>query len=316
MSGNLLGEIIALTTAALWTITALAADMAARYASSLAMNVVRMLMAIPMFLILLWVVSGSPVPSYASLATWGWLALAGLVGYVFGDLCLFNSYRVMGSRYGQLFMTLAPVFAAVGGFVILGEVMQLRTWLVMFLILGGIAMSVCSRDGSDDRHEKHMHIKVPFRGVLFGLGAAAGQGIGLVISKIGMDSYAASLPVGVSQESVMMPFAATFIRCVAAMIVFLIIMMVRKQGASVVALIKTPRPMFYMCITTFFGPFVGVSLSLLAIEYTSTGIASTLLALVPVFILLPSWLFFGQKITALDIVGTLVAVSGVALLFL
>ena len=100
MSGNLLGEVIALVTAALWTITALAADMAARYATSLAMNVVRMLLAIPMFFILLWVVSGSPVPSYALLGVWGWLSLAGLVGYVFGDLCLFNSYRTMGSRYG------------------------------------------------------------------------------------------------------------------------------------------------------------------------------------------------------------------------
>lgn len=313
MSGNFFGEVIALVTAMMWTVTAITADMAARYASALAMNVVRMLLAIPMFFILLWIVSGSPLPSYASLATWGWLSLAGLVGYVFGDLCLFNSYRTMGARYGQLFMTLAPVFAAVGGLVILGEVMQLRAWLVMFLILGGIAMSVFGRTGAGDRH---LHFKVPFRGVLFGLGAAMGQGIGLVISKIGMDSYAASLPAGVSQESVMMPFAATFIRCVAAMVVFITITLVRRQGASVVTLIKTPRPMLYMVITTFFGPFVGVSLSLLAIEYTSTGIASTLLALVPVFILLPSWLFFGQKITLLDILGTLVAVGGVALLFL
>lgn len=316
MSGNFFGEIIALFTAALWTVTALAADMASRYASSLAMNVVRMLLAVPMFFILLWITVGSPFPVYASWATWGWLSLAGLVGYVFGDLCLFNSYRVMGSRYGQLFMTLAPVFAALGGLVILDEVMPLRTWLVMFLILGGIAMSVFGREKAGGSHDSHIRIKIPFRGVLFGLGAAAGQGIGLVISKIGLDSYASSLPEGVSPESMMMPFAATLIRCVAAMLVFLVIMVARRQGASVVALIKTPRPMFYMVVATFFGPFVGVSLSLLAIEYTSTGIASTLLALVPVFILLPAWLFFRQKITPLDIIGTLVAVSGVALLFL
>ena len=316
MTGNFYGEIIALFTAGFWTVTALAADMASRHASSLAMNVVRMLLAVPMFLILLWVTVGSPFPLYASWATWGWLSIAGLVGYVFGDLCLFNSYRVMGSRYGQLFMTLAPVFAAVGGLVILGEVMPLRTWLVMFMILGGIAMSVFGRERSDDSHDSHIHIKVPFRGVLYGLGAAVGQGIGLVISKIGMDSYASSIPVGVSEDSLMMPFAATFIRCVAALLVFLVIMLIRRQGASVVELIKTPRPMLYMVVATFFGPFVGVSLSLLAIEYTSTGIASTLMALVPVFILLPAWLFFKQKITLLDILGTVVAVSGVALLFL
>lgn len=316
MSGNFYGEAIALLTAGLWTVTAMAADMASRYASSLAMNVVRMLLAVPMFCILLWVTVGSPLPVYASWETWGWLSLAGLVGYVFGDLCLFNSYRVMGSRYGQLFMTLAPVFAAVGGLVILGEVMHLRTWLVMFLILGGIAMSVFGREQTDNNHESHLHIKIPFRGVVYGLGAAAGQGIGLVISKIGLDSYASSLPEGISPENIMMPFGATFIRCVASMLVFLIIMWTRRQGASVVTLIKTPRPMLYMIVATFFGPFVGVSLSLLAIEYTSTGIASTLLALVPVFILLPSWLFLGQKITLPDILGTLVAVGGVALLFL
>lgn len=308
------GEIISLVVALSWTVTALAAEKASHYASSVVMNVVRMSMAIPMFMILLLVTTGSCLPLYADSATWGWLSLAGLVGYVFGDICLFRSYQEMGSRYGQLFMTLAPLFSAIGGYVILGEELHSKTWLAILLILCGIGMSVMGR--TSDGGNRKIRLKITPLAALLGVGAALGQGIGLVISKIGMICYEASLPAGVSEKSVMMPFAATLIRCLCAIVGFTIIMFIRRESGGVMLMVRNRTAMTAMTVATIFGPVVGVSLSLLAVLYTSTGIAATLMALVPIFILFPSVVFMHQKITSLDIIGSIVAVAGVALIFL
>ena len=68
-------------------------------------------------------------------------------------------------------------------------------------------------------------------------------------------------------------------------------------------------------IGTVFGPFVGVSLSLFAIQHTQTGIASTLMALVPVLIIFPSSIMFKEKITARQVVGAVISLIGVSLFF-
>lgn len=311
---SIVGEIISLIVAVSWTITALAAEKASRYASALTMNVVRMCLAIPLFFILLVITTGSFLPMYADAATWWWLSLAGLVGYVFGDICLFRAYQEMGSRYGQLFMTLAPLFSAIGGYFVFGEELKPITWLAILLILFGIGMSILGRSQADG--SKHFKLKITITAALLGIGAAVGQGVGLVISKIGMISYAAALPPGVDEESVMMPFAATLIRCIAAIVGFVAIMLFKHKQNEVPVMLRNRTAMTAMTIATVFGPVLGVSLSLLAVLYTSTGVAATLMALVPIFILLPSAIFMHQRISTLDIIGSIVAVGGVALIFL
>ena len=72
----------------------------------------------------------------------------------------------------------------------------------------------------------------------------------------------------------------------------------------------------YALVMTIFGPVVGVSLSLMAVRYTSAGIASTLMALTPVFILLPYALIYHQRIKARELLGVAVSMTGVALFFL
>ena len=64
------------------------------------------------------------------------------------------------------------------------------------------------------------------------------------------------------------------------------------------------------------GPLFGVWLSLVAIDLAPIGIATTLMALPPVFLLPIGRFVFGERITAHAIFGTFVALAGVALLFL
>ena len=124
-----LGETISLIVAVCWTATALFADIASHRLGSMTVNVIRLVLASVFLGGILWVTVGHPYPVYADGQAWFWLALSALVGYVFGDFCLFNSYLVIGARFGQLFMTLAPPIAAIAGWILLGETM---TWTSAF----------------------------------------------------------------------------------------------------------------------------------------------------------------------------------------
>lgn len=307
------GEIISLVVAFSWTATALFADIASHRIGALPLNFLRMAMSLVFLAALLWIFTGAPYPMYADGKAWFWLALSGLVGYVFGDYCLFNSYVVFGSRYGQLFMTLAPPVAGIAGWLMLGETMSWHSWLAMLVTLIGIGISILAREGESH----HLTLQLPLKGVLFGIGAGIGQGVGLVLSKIGLEAYAAALPAAApASVAQAMPFAGTFIRAVFGLMGFAAILAARGTLGRVREALHDRTGMRFAVLTTFFGPFLGVSLSLMAVQYAKAGIASTLMALTPVLIIVPYAIINKQRITAKQVVGTLVTVTGVALFFL
>ena len=139
------GELISLLVTLLWTVTAMAAEVASKRLSPLGLNVIRMLMSLVFLAILMWAVCGNPLPQDADGETWLWLSLSGFVGYVLGDYCLFNAYIVMGSRFGQLFMTLASPFAAIAAWLMMGETMNLLALLGMIVTLSGIGLQERTR---------------------------------------------------------------------------------------------------------------------------------------------------------------------------
>ena len=307
-----LGEIIALVVALSWTVTALFADKASHRLGSLTANVIRLVLATLFLGIVLWIGVGHPYPVYADGKAWAWLAASALVGYVFGDWCLFNCYLSIGARFGQLFMTLAPPMAALAGWAILGETLTWKSALAMAVTLCGIAISILSRGGGH-----HVHLTLPLKGVLLGLGAGLGQGVGLVLSKVGMAHYADIVPADApSHMGTLLPFASTMIRAVVGAAGFLAMMLLQKKTKELKAAVHDRTGLRYALIMTIFGPVVGVSLSLMAVQYTSAGIASTLMALTPVFILIPYAFIYHQRISARELLGVLVSMTGVALFFL
>jgi drug/metabolite transporter (DMT)-like permease len=306
-----LGEIISLLVAVLWTATALFADQASHRIGAMSTNFYRMVFSAILLAGLLWIVIGHPYPAFADGKTWLWMGLSALVGYVFGDYCLFNSYIVIGARFGQLFMTLAPPTAGITGWLFLGEQMRWTSWLAMAVTLFGIAFSILVRSGRSFR------LRLPLKGVLFGIGAGVGQGVGLVLSKIGLDCYVADLPAHTPAHlGTLIPFAGTYIRALAGLVGFTLILALRHQLSEVRTALRDRKGMTFATLTTFFGPFVGVSLSLMAVQYTHAGIASTLMALTPVLIIVPYALIHRQRISAREVLGTLITLSGVAMFFL
>jgi drug/metabolite transporter (DMT)-like permease len=275
------------------------------------MNVIRMLLSLLMLGATLWWFTGSPFPLYADGKAWFWLSLSGFVGYLLGDYCLFNSYIWIGSRFGQLFMTLAPPTAALTGWIMLGETLSWNALVGMMVTLTGIGISVLNK-GTTNK----LSLKLPLKGVLFGIGAGVGQGIGLVLSKEGMTCYEVSIPASEEVVSDLMPFASTFIRAVTGAVGFLCVMGFQKQFHTLVTSARDRKGMNAALWATITGPFIGVSLSLMAVQYTEAGIASTLMALTPVFIIWPAHLLFNQKVTFKEVIGACISVIGVSLFFI
>ena len=307
-----LGEIISLVVAVLWTVTALFADKVSHRLGSTTTNVLRLSLASVLLALILWASVGHPYPVYADGRTWLWLGLSALVGYVFGDWCLFNCYLSIGARFGQLLMTLAPPMAAVAGWLMLGESLSWKSLLAMAVTLAGIAISILSRS---EGHK--VKLTLPLKGILLGIGAGAGQGVGLVLSKIGMGYYSEALPSGApALMNEMLPFASTMIRALVGSAGFLVLLALQKDLPKLKAAGKDRKGLVYVFILTLFGPVLGVSLSLMAVRFTNAGIASTLMALTPVIILLPYAFIYKEKIRLREIAGVLVSVAGVALFFL
>lgn len=311
-----LGEIISLGVAASWTVAALASEIGSRGLGVGVMNVWRMGCTLALSAVLMACTLGAPYPVYASPEAWAWLLASGVVGYFFGDWCLFNCYLTLGARIGQLFMALAPMFTAIAAWTMLGQTLTWNALLAMSVTIAGIALSVLGRD--DAGGTRRVVLRLPLRGVLFGLGAAVGQGVGLVLSKVGLDCYAASVPPGtVEQAEAVLPFGANMIRCVAGFVCFAAWLALGRQPLRRLrASLTQRRGLVAMGIAVLSGPFVGVGCSLMAVQYTAAGIASTLMALTPILILLPSRWLFGQPITLRALLGAVVSVLGVSLFFL
>ena len=301
-----IGELISIGVAFSWTATALLSEFGSKRLGNLTLNVLRMALTLLFSVVLFSLVMGQPLSAMGT--SWeacGWMLLSGLVGYVIGDFCLFQCYIIIGSRFGQLFMTMAPLAAAVTAWVTLGQQMTLMSIVAMLVTLFGISISVLGRG----EHHR-LSLKLPLNGVLYAIGAALCQGVGLVLSKIGMNHYEAS-----SIPDWLIPFSANFYRCVAGIIGFSLLMYFRQGLKPLREALHDRKGLTVAIATTIFGPFVGVGFSLMAVQYTGAGIASTLMAMTPIIIILPSYWLFHERITWRAVIGAIISVIGVSLFF-
>ena len=299
-----IGELAALLTAVFWTITSMSFESAGKKVGSLSVNLIRLVIAFLIYCALNFVRRGLFLPFDAGAERWAWLALSGLVGFVFGDLFLFQSYIIIGARVAMLIMALAPPITALVGWIVLGEVLSPMNWVGMLITLLGISIVILKRERPDGDSEKKLKITTSysFKGILFAFGGAIGQGVGLVLSKKGMGDYDA--------------FAASHIRVIAGMIGFALIILFTNNYGKVGKALRHITAMKRIGVGSFFGPFLGVSFSLIAIQHTQAGIAATLMAIVPVLIIPPAILFFHEKVNWKEILGALITVGGVAIFFL
>lgn len=292
-----LGEIAALATACCWTVTALAFEASGRRVGSLVVNLIRLCLGFAFLSLYTLIFRGRLLPLDATPHAWLWLSLSGVVGFFLGDLFLFRAFVIIGSRISMLIMASVPPLTALCGWLLMREVLTLTHWFGMTLTLAGIAWVILERQPRGEGTT----LSRPLSGILFAWGGALGQAGGLVLSKYGMKDYDA--------------FAATQIRGIAGIICFVLLFTVLRRWSRFRPIWRDGRSLGIISLGAFFGPFLGVSLSLLAVQHTATGIAATIMALVPVLIIAPAVILFRERLTVREVVGALLAVGGVAILF-
>lgn len=293
-----IGELAALATAVCWTATAIAFESAGKKVGSLAVNYIRLFIAFILIGIYTTITRGLFFPTDATASNWIWLLISGMIGFVIGDLFLFQAYVEIGSRISLLIMSAVPPITAILGFFILGETITYMTILGMIITILGIGIVILSKN----KEEKKVELTHPVKGLMYALLGALGQALGLIFSKLGMGNYN--------------PFAATQIRIIAAIIGFTVIIALSNKWSEMIGAFSDKSAIRDISIGAFFGPFIGVSLSLLAVQYTATGIVSTIISISPILIIPASITIFKEKVLPKEIVGAFVTILGVILLFI
>ncbi|WP_238476029.1 DMT family transporter [Clostridium manihotivorum] len=293
-----IGELAALASALCCTVSPIAFETAGKKVGSLSVNYLKLIFAFVFTGLYTLVNRGMFLPLDASLTNWTWLFVSGIIGFVIGDLFLFQAYIEIGSRLSTLIMATVPPISAIAGYFILGERLSSRDLLGMLITLAGIALVILVK-GSDEKKIKLSH---PLKGLIYALIGAFGQAFGLICSKFGMGNYD--------------PFAATQIRVISAFVGFTIVITIAKGWKNLFSTFKDASAMKSITIGSIFGPFLGVALSLLSVQYTATGIASTISSISRILIIPASMVIFKEKVSAKEVIGALITILGVGILFL
>lgn len=294
---GLLGELFAVITSACWSISSFAFNAAVDRVGSVQINTDRMIIAVIM---LFATISVMGIPIEVTSSQLLFLFLSGAVGLVFGDTFLFRAYKHIGARISMLLMALVPIISGLIAYFFLDEI--LTSWGIagMIITLTGVGLVILEKN--EIPVSKY---KISKAGIFYGLMGALGQAVGLILAKAAFN------------EGAINGFLATFIRLLSAIIIlFPLAFLAGKYKNPVKIFKKDKKALAATLIGTTLGPYLGITFSLLAVANAKVGIASTLMSLMPILMLPISRYVFKEKINWRAVSGAVLAVLGVAILFL
>lgn len=291
------GEFAALGTAICWSVGSIFFTISSRRIGHHVVNRLRLVVGLILLLSIHYIIFGQLIPQGITAYHWFWFGLSGIIGFAIGDTMLFRSFVIVGPRLSMLMMALVPVFSTLIAWLFLHEVLGMTDIMAIAVTIIGICWVVLSRSKRTGKIDRYAI------GLLFGIGGALGQALGLILSKQGlMNSFPA--------------LSGNIIRIFTAVVVVWSISLLRGTVSVTFRSLRDKKAAVAMGIGAFLGPFLGVWLSLIAVQLTYIGIASTLMALPPIFLIPLSRWIFKEKITIFAIMGTIIAIIGVALIFL
>ncbi len=293
-----IGEIAALITAVCWALNGIAFESAGKKIGSFSLSYIRLFIGFLFLCISAFFMRGIALPLDANLNNWIWLSISGIIGFVLGDIFLFQAYVEIGSRISLLIMSAAPPLAALIGFIFLNERISFLGLLGMFITMTGISLVILSKNTTENKVEFNR----PIKGIIYASIGALGQALGLIFSKIGVGDYN--------------PMAATQIRIIAAALLMTVIITKNKRWPEIIEAMKNKSAMPALIAGSIFGPFIGVTFSLLAVKYAAVGIVSSITSISPIVIIPASIIIFKEKVTPKEVLGAVISIVGVILLFL
>jgi drug/metabolite transporter (DMT)-like permease len=292
----LIGEFSALAAAFFWAGISIVFTTVAFRIGVVQLNIDRMILAATFLFFTILIFS---IDYTINLNQFIFLAISGFIGLVLGDSFLFKSFQVMGPRLTMLIYSINPAIAAILAYLFLDEVMEVMGIVGVVVALTGIALVVMEKPKASDK------FKISQRGLMFGLLGAIGQAVGLILAK---SAY---------NYGDIHSLTATFVRIASAAIVMLPLGIIFRKYKNPFKLYLRERKTFNLVVLgSIMGPYLGISLSFVALTNTKIGIAATLMSTVPVIVLPLSWYFYKEKLSFISIAGAFITVAGIAMLFL
>jgi drug/metabolite transporter (DMT)-like permease len=291
-----LGELAALTAAFLWASSSIIYSRLGQSISPLQLNFGKGIIAIALLVITLaW---RSELSVDLSLFPVILLLISGIVGIGLGDTAYFAALNNLGARRTLLLETLSPPMGAIFALIFIQEKLSLKNWCGILLVLIGIAWVISERNPLEgDRN-------LQSKGIIWAILAAISQAVGAVMSRLAL------------LQSQISPLASTLIRLVGGTSIVFILLLLSATSAS-----NSDRPRWQLsppsigavAVAAFGSTYLGIWLQQIALKFSPTGIAQTLLATSPLFIL-PLAALMGEKISLRAIGGVLIAISGILVL--
>lgn len=288
------GELAGLTASIIWAFTLCAYRVHAAGLPSVTVNLFKNCVSFTCLLATA-LLAGAAWPSAGS--TWGWLALSGFMGLCVSDTAMFAALQRLGAQRTAAIQCLGPPMAALLAFYFLGEELKAVGIVGMTLTVAAVAGVVLL--GPRD----HLRLGPDWSlGLLLAIGAAAAQAVGLVMAR---DAF--------QQADVM---TGTLIRLAPAIAVLGLVVGQRGPQARLDLLFDSRLRVGSLAMAAFFGGFLGLFLLSAATKFAPAGIAATLTSTFPLWLIPVARVFLKERITLAQGLCTLLAVGGIALMFL
>jgi drug/metabolite transporter (DMT)-like permease len=289
-----MGELAALSASLLWAFASVIYARMGQYMSPLGLNLGKGVIAIAL-LILTLALQNQLVPDF-SIQSMVVLSCSGAIGIGIGDTVFFAALRDLGARRTLLLQSLAPPITACLAFLVLQETLASWAWVGMSLTLVGVAWVI------SERTSPLMAMPPAWqRGVSLALLAALAQASGAVLSRFALAGTSVS------------PLWSALLRLCAGVLLLLVARLLR-QGTSLESLAwPSPKVWLGLFLAAFGGTYLGIWLQQVGLKYTAAGIAQTLGATSPLFIL-PMAMALGEQVSLRAWLGAGMAVGGVALM--
>jgi drug/metabolite transporter (DMT)-like permease len=234
--------------------------------------------------------------------------LSGLIGMGLGDLASFNALPVLGSRLAILMgQCLAVPIAIAAERLWIGTRLTAGQFLCGAVILGGVAIALMPTPKHPPR------VRVRPIGFLWGFLAAAGQGLGAVVSRRAGD---AALQAGESIDGITAAYQRTIGGLAITAAFFIVRAMIQRDRAA-----ETAAPPSVLCyrwvvVNALCGAVIGVSCYQWALATTPSGVVLPIVATTPLVIIPFSYLIEGERPSRRSLVGGGIAVAGAVALTL
>ena len=230
------------------------------------------------------------------------ILLSGIIGIFLGDTLLFIALQKIGPRRNNILFSLAAPFTVILNIFFLNEVMSLINLLGCIMVFFGVVVAIAYGNSRDKNHRWEIVEGNLFLGIIFGIGAALCQAIGLIMMKpiltLGADPIAsASL--------------RTLISCIFLSFTFFINYEIFNTKTSL-----SLKIIGQSILSGFLGMALGMSLLLIALKFADAGIVATLSSTSPIMILFLIWLLTKKIPTIGAWIGTFLAIIGSGLIFI